>query len=177
MEEVRTSSRILAKQKFWQGDCPMVLLFIPIKKHAYFPHGDAQGRAAQDTAHKALPALHTDSSTNSCFFSLPGSHFCFFLQTEITFLISTNSWNSFLNILCKISVSSLSIHSIYLSFYSSALVTSFSCSKTFRSSSTAFEMKLKCIFLALNVTIILTTTFPHIFYTLHSSHPSMDIYH
>lgn len=155
----------------------MVLLFIPIKKHAYFPHGDAQGRAAQDTAHKALPALHTDSSTNSCFFSLPGSHFCFFLQTEITFLISTNSWNSFLNILCKISVSSLSIHSIYLSFYSSALVTSFSCSKTFRSSSTAFEMKLKHIFLALNVTIILTTTFPHIFYTLHSSHPSMDIYH
>lgn len=155
----------------------MVLLFIPIKKHAYFPHGDAQGRAAQDTAHKALPALHTDSSTNSCFFSLPGSHFCFFLQTEITFLISTNSWNSFLNILCKISVSSLSIHSIYLSFYSSALVTSFSCSKTFRSSSTAFEMKLKRIFLALNVTIILTTTFPHIFYTLHSSHPSMDIYH
>lgn len=162
----------------------MVLLFIPIKKHAYFPHGDAQGRAAQDTAHKALPerlslfsALHTDSSTNSCFFSLPGSHFCFFLQTEITFPISTDSWNSFLNILCKISVSSLSIHSIYLSFYSSALVTSFSCSKTFRSSSTACEMKLKRIFLALNVTIILTTTFPHIFYTLHSSHPSMDIYH
>lgn len=88
MEEVWTSFRILAKQKFWQGDCPMVVLFILIKKHAYFPNGAPRRRAAHDTAHKVLPerlslfsAHYTDSSTNSCFFSLLESHFCFFLQT------------------------------------------------------------------------------------------------